>query len=67
MASTTSVVKQSITPPVKISRTKSLLMKLHLTSSSKDDDSNIPTNPPPTSSRKRTIRRSSDKKRYQTQ
>jgi hypothetical protein len=64
MASTTSVVKQPVTPPVKISKTKLLLMKLHLTPSpSKDNDSSSSTHPPP---RKRTVRRSSDKKRYQT-
>jgi hypothetical protein len=68
--STTSVTKQSVNPPVKLSRTKYLLMKLHLTSSPNKDDvsntsSSATTNPPP--SRKRTVRRSSDKKRYQTQ
>jgi hypothetical protein len=70
MASTTSVTKQPTTPPAKVSITKYLLMKLHLTSSSnKDDDSNASTNqpPPPPPPRKRTVRRSSDKKRYQTQ
>ena len=58
VASVTSVVK-----PAKVSKTKYLLMKLHLTSSSKDDESNNCSLPPP---RKRVVRRSSDKKRYQT-
>jgi hypothetical protein len=68
-ASVASVIKSTVNPPVKMSRTKYILMKLHLTSSSKDDESNTPslptttTNPP----RKRTVHRSSDKKRYQTQ
>jgi hypothetical protein len=62
--SATSVVKQSIAPPVKLSRTKLFLIKLHLAPSpNKDVDSN--TSLPP--SKKRTVRRSSDKKRYQTQ
>nr|ACD88961.1 PKD channel [Adineta vaga] len=66
MASATSIIKP---PPAKLSKTKYLLMKLHLAPSPiKDDDSNISatsnlTNPPP---RKRTVRRSTDKKRYQT-
>ena len=54
--------------PVKLSKTKYILMKLHLTSSSKDDEANTfplstTTNPP----KRRTVHRSSDKKRYQTQ
>ena len=64
MSSTTSVVKQVPTATTKISKTKYLLMKLHLTSPSKDEELDISTNPTP--SRKRTVRRSSDKKRYQT-
>jgi hypothetical protein len=66
-SSVTSVMKQSTNPPPKISKTKYLLMKLHLTSSNKVDDSNVSTTnllPPPP---KRTVRRSSNKKRYQTQ
>jgi hypothetical protein len=59
--SATSVIKQAENPPVKISKTKYLLMKLHLTSTSKDDESNIP------APKKRTVRRATDKKRYQTQ
>ncbi|UJR25688.1 hypothetical protein I4U23_007039 [Adineta vaga] len=64
--------KHTDTPPVKLSKTKYILMKLRLTSSSKDDESDmspisttittIVTNPP----KKRTVHRSSDKKRYQT-
>lgn len=61
--STASVIKQNNSQPTKISKTKYLLMKLHLTSSSKDDESNNSTVPP---QRKRVVRRSSDKKRYQT-
>lgn len=61
MASAASVTKQTETPPPKISKTKYLLMKLHLASSSKDDESN---NSQP---KKRIVRRSTDKKRYQTQ
>ena len=62
--SATSVVKQSVPSPVKLSRTKLFLIKLHLAlSPNKDVDSN--TSLPP--SKKRTVRRSSDKKRYQTQ
>jgi hypothetical protein len=67
--STTSIIKQPIMPPAKISRTKYLLMKLRLTSNKDDDSNTSATNlpPPPAPPRKRTIRRSSDKKRYQTQ
>jgi hypothetical protein len=61
MPSAASVTKQPENPPVKFSKTKYLLMKLHLTSSSKDDESNIST------TKNRTVRRSTDKKRYQTQ
>jgi hypothetical protein len=58
---TSSIKPQPVRAPVKISKTKYLLMKLHLTpSTSKDAENN-------SSSRKRTVRRSSDKKRYQTQ
>ncbi|CAF0760713.1 unnamed protein product [Adineta ricciae] len=69
MPSVASVTKPTTTsPPVKLSKTKYILMKLHLTSANKDDESNmssaaIVTNPP----KKRTVHRSSDKKRYQTQ
>jgi len=69
MASTSSLMKQPVTPPVKLSKTKYLLIKLHLAPSPyKDDDSNISSLSSTTnsSSRKRTVRRSSDKKRYQT-
>jgi hypothetical protein len=61
MPSAASVIKPIESPPVKISRTKYLLMKLHLTSSNKDDESNNST------PKKRTVRRAPDKKRYQTQ
>jgi hypothetical protein len=61
MASAASVMKQTENPPAKVSKTKYLLMKLHLTSSNKDDESNIPT------PKKRIVRRAADKKRYQTQ
>jgi hypothetical protein len=61
MPSAASVKKPTETPPVKLSKTKYLLMKLHLISPSKDDESNI--TPP----NKRTVRRSNDRKRYQTQ
>ena len=65
--STTSVMKASANHPPKISKTKYLLMKLHLTSSSKEDEPNgSTTNLPPAPPRKRTVRRSSDKTRYQT-
>ncbi|CAF0930103.1 unnamed protein product [Adineta steineri] len=67
--SAASIIKQTVTPPVKISKTKYILMKLHLSSSSKDDESSISsttptatTNPP----RTRTVRRSADKKRSTT-
>lgn len=69
MPSVASVIKPTtINPPVKLSKTKYILMKLHLTSANKDDESNMPsaaivTNPP----KKRTVHRSSYKKRYQTQ
>lgn len=68
MASTTSISKPAVTPPAKVSKTKYLLIKLHLAPSpTKDDDANVsPTtgaNPP---ARKRTVRRATDKKRYQT-
>ena len=68
MASATSITKQPSATPVKLSKTKYLLMKLHLTSApSKEEDADLP--PPAaasSSSRQRTVRRSSDKKRYQT-
>ena len=67
MSSATSVVKQTATPPPKMSKAKYFLMKLHLTSSSKDDDSNVSTANLPPHPPKRTVRRSSNKKRYQTQ
>ncbi|CAF1178178.1 unnamed protein product [Rotaria sordida] len=65
--SATSIMKPTVTPPVKISKTKYLLMKLHLTlSPQKNDNSNTSgttTNLPP---QKRTVRRSSDKKHSRT-
>jgi hypothetical protein len=61
MESVPSVTKQTENSPVKFSKTKYLLMKLHLISPSKDDESNLLTPKP------RTVRRSKDKKRYQTQ
>ena len=69
MASTTSVSKQTSASPVKLSRTKYLLMKLHLTSApSKTEDADLSPSvaAASSSSRKRTVRRSTDKKRYQT-
>jgi hypothetical protein len=63
-ASTASIIKPTETLPPKVSKTKYLLMKLHLTSSSKDDESTISSTTPP---KKRTVHRSMDKKRYQTQ
>ncbi|CAF1304997.1 unnamed protein product [Adineta steineri] len=69
MASVASIAKPSATPPVKLSKTKYLLIKLHLASlPNKEEDLNYSPPPPPTttaapsSSRKRTVRRSSDKK-----
>lgn len=53
--------KQTEITPTKLSKTKYILMKLHLTSSSKDDDTDI------SLSKRRTVQRSADKKRYQTQ
>ena len=61
MSSAASVMKQTENPPAKMSKTKYLLMKLHLTSPNKDDETNIPT------PKKRTVHRAADKKRYQTQ
>ena len=55
------VAKPNENAPVKLSKTKYLLMKLHLSSSSKDDESVL------SASTKRTVRRAFDKKRYQTQ
>lgn len=55
------VTKSNENAPVKLSKTKYLLMKLHLSSSSKDDESVV------SESKKRTVRRAFDKKRYQTQ
>ena len=67
MASTNAITKQPVAQPTKISKTKYLLMKLHLASSaSKDDDANASTTVSHLPPRKRTVRRSSDKKRYQT-
>ena len=64
MASSVSSVSKPESPsknPVKISKTKYLLMKLHLTPAVNKAEE--PTNRAP----RRTVRRSSDKKRYQTQ
>lgn len=69
MASTTSVSKQTSASPVKLSKTKYLLMKLHLTSAPiKTEGADLPPAgaASSSSSRKRTVRRSTDKKRYQT-
>ena len=60
LANVESVAKPNENSPVKLSKTKYLMMKLHLTSSSKDDEVVL------SSSRKRTVRRAFDKKRYQT-
>jgi len=54
-------IPPTVHTPTKLSKTKYILMKLHLTSSSKDDDTNV--SPP----KKRTVRRAGDKTRYQTQ
>ncbi|CAF0847318.1 unnamed protein product [Rotaria sp. Silwood1] len=66
--SATSIIKPPVTPPAKLSKTKYLLMKLHLTSSSPPKNENLNTsvttaNLPP---RKRTVHRSSDKKHSRT-
>lgn len=65
-SSATSIPKQTVNPSVKVSITKYLLMKLHLTSSSQDNESNI-SSAMGNSPKRRLVRRSSNKKRYQTQ
>ena len=67
MASTSAIPKPAGVQPTKISKTKYLLMKLHLSSpTSRDDDASASTTVTHLPPRKRTVRRSSDKKRYQT-
>lgn len=62
MSSVTSIMKTepTIKTPVKISKTKYLLMKLHLTPSTNKSEETA------RKAERRTVRRSSDKKRYQT-
>lgn len=68
MSSAASITKPAAHTATKLSKTKYILMKLHLTSSSKDDEPKaaLP-EPASVAPKQRTVRRSTDKKRYQTQ